>query len=47
MTTETVLDFDRTNRIGLDEAIFCAGKSVDADWGHPRIGERTRVPACC
>ncbi|MBB3233363.1 nickel pincer cofactor biosynthesis protein LarB [Phyllobacterium endophyticum] len=29
MTTETVLDFDRFNRIGLDEAIFCAGKSVE------------------
>jgi NCAIR mutase (PurE)-related protein len=29
MTTETVLDFDRTSRIGLDEAIFCAGKSVE------------------
>ena len=29
MTVETVLDFDRTARIGLDEAIFCAGKSVE------------------
>jgi NCAIR mutase (PurE)-related protein len=29
MTLETVLDFDRFNRIGLDEAIFCAGKSVE------------------
>jgi len=29
MTGDTVLDFDRTARIGLDEAIFCAGKSAE------------------
>src|ERR1700739_953111 len=28
MSTDVQLDFDRRQRIGLDEAIFCAGKSV-------------------
>jgi len=39
--SEINLDFDRSKRIGLDEAIFCQGKSVDQlntilDIGHER-----------
>jgi NCAIR mutase (PurE)-related protein len=29
MSTDVQLDFDRRQRIGLDEAIFCAGKSIE------------------
>ena len=28
MSAEVVFDFDRRNRIGVDEAVLCAGKTV-------------------